>query len=168
MTLEQTPEQFQEARTFGANAQLRTVRLAKSKSWSRRLSEELGENVESEITIAYTDPAPSQGEITLPVQLNFRMVEKQDDTQSEIIGIEAEFEADYALRPGYEATKSQVAAFHMSNAVHNCWPFFREFVQSLSVRMGYPAPPVPLLRLAIKPVQARSARRVPPTKKKLA
>jgi hypothetical protein len=67
---------------------------------------------------------------------------------ADAIKISCEFEASYALNNGYEPNAGEVEAFQKGNAILNCWPFFREFVQSTVVRMDLPAPPIPFLLLA--------------------
>ena len=53
----------------------------------------------------------------------------------------------YALPEGFESTQEERQAFADLNGVFNAWPYFREFVQSATVRMGLPAFVVPVLRL---------------------
>ena len=67
---------------------------------------------------------------------------------ADAIKISCEFEATYELESGYKPSPGEVEAFQTGNAVVNCWPFFREFVQSTVVRMDLPAPPIPFLVLA--------------------
>lgn len=55
--------------------------------------------------------------------------------------------ASYQLRETYRPSDSELAAFHRANVVFNCWPFFREFVQSCALRMDIPAPPIPFVRV---------------------
>lgn len=44
-------------------------------------------------------------------------------------------------------TKTHVKSFAETNAVFNAWPYFREYVQSTTLRMGLPPLTVPLLKL---------------------
>ena len=53
----------------------------------------------------------------------------------------------YALPDGFGSTPEERQAFADLNGVFNAWPYFREFVQSATVRMGLPAFVVPVLRL---------------------
>lgn len=50
------------------------------------------------------------------------------------------------------------------NPISNAWPYWREFVQSISTRMGFPALTVPLLEIALKKSAVKKAKRKP-TKK---
>jgi hypothetical protein len=50
------------------------------------------------------------------------------------------------------------------NPIANTWPYWREFVQSMSTRMGLPALTVPLLEIAMKKSAAKKAKRQPAEK----
>jgi len=56
-------------------------------------------------------------------------------------------EAEYLLRPGFAPTTEQIDAFHSVNAIFNCWPFFRELISSMCVRMRIPVFLIPPLRI---------------------
>ncbi len=58
------------------------------------------------------------------------------------------------------------------NPISNSWPYWREFVQSMSARMGFPALTVPFLEIspkksAPKRGKSQSAKKVSPRRKKL-
>jgi hypothetical protein len=40
--------------------------------------------------------------------------------------------------------------FYKINPISNAWPYWREFVQNMSARMGYPALTVPMLEIVLK------------------
>ena len=46
--------------------------------------------------------------------------------------------------------------FFKINPVSNAWPYWREFVQSMSTRMGFPALTVPMLEIVPKKAAKRS------------
>jgi hypothetical protein len=50
------------------------------------------------------------------------------------------------------------------NPISNAWPYWREFVQNMSSRMGFPALTVPLLKIAMKTSAAKKAKRQPAKK----
>jgi hypothetical protein len=50
------------------------------------------------------------------------------------------------------------------NPISNAWPYWREFVQNMSSRMGFPALTVPLLETAMKKSAAKKAKRQPAKK----
>ncbi len=84
--------------------------------------------------------------LTFAVDFDFHIA-SGDDLTDELAKVQCRFEADYLLRPGFEPSEEQTRAFHSGNAIFNCWPYFREFIQSATVRMGLPAATVPFLRL---------------------
>jgi hypothetical protein len=51
------------------------------------------------------------------------------------------------------------------NPISNAWPYWREFVQSMSTRMGFPALTVPLLEIVPKKSPAKEAKSQPVKKK---
>lgn len=91
------------------------------------------------------------------------------DAEAPALQVSGSFALSYQLKPGYEPKADEMDAFKDGNAVFNCWPYFREFVQSMCSRMGLQIAPVPLLRLVPpsasdtppKPVQAQSKRAAP-------
>ncbi len=48
------------------------------------------------------------------------------------------------------APKAEVEAFRKSHAVLAAWPYLREFMQSVTARMGFPTESLPLLRVVPK------------------
>lgn len=90
------------------------------------------------------------------IDFSFRAVPAATDpTESkeeaeDAIRIDCSIEAIYQVREDYKPTEEQRKAFLEGNAVFNCWPYFREFVQSCSARMELPVPPIPFLRVSVK------------------
>jgi hypothetical protein len=77
--------------------------------------------------------------------------DRENGASSTVIEVFAVFEATYSIMTtGYIPTKAQIEAFRSGNAIFNCWPYFREYIHSIFVRMGFPPPPVPFLRLVPK------------------
>ncbi len=72
--------------------------------------------------------------------------------------IEATFLARYRFanraRP---ASKVELEAFRKGHSILAAWPYLREYVQSITARMGFPTEPLPLLRL----VPSENGKRVP-------
>ena len=53
---------------------------------------------------------------------------------------------------------------HTINPISDAWPYWREFVQGMSARMGFPALTVPLLEIAPKKSAPQKAKRQPAKK----
>ena len=93
------------------------------------------------LTIGPKPDAPN----TVMVSAEFALSGQAPDGQ-EGVRIEATFSALYAVELLDEFTTDQVGAFLPSIALGNVWPYWREFVQSTTVRMGLPPLRVPLLQ----------------------
>ena len=75
---------------------------------------------------------------------------ESEDLES-VAKFECSLTATYHLQDSYVPTDPELAAFHGANVIFNCWPYFREFVQSMACRMNIPPPPVPFVRVQIVP-----------------
>jgi hypothetical protein len=64
----------------------------------------------------------------------------------DVLHISAEFVLDYRISESpVEITDEAADAFGKMNGIHNIWPYWREYVQSVSVRAGLPPLVVPLV-----------------------
>lgn len=59
--------------------------------------------------------------------------------------IRAEFVLDYSLDSMDDISDESLDAFIRINGVYNVWPYWREYVQSTTVRLGIPPLTLPLL-----------------------
>ena len=65
--------------------------------------------------------------------------------------IHTTFLARYLFVEGAQAaSKIEVDAFRKSHAVLTVWPYIREFVQTVTSRMGFSTEPLPLIRLVTR------------------
>lgn len=150
IAIEQTAEEVTQAFEVNQNSQLRTIRLSEANVWSISPTSELGENFNLKISFETAERNVDDHRMLLPINFIFDLFETPESANKYVVRINCKFEAHYALRPKYTPDPSHVKAFHEGNAVFNCWPFFREYVQNTVVRMGYPAPPIEFLRLSRK------------------
>ena len=92
-----------------------------------------------------TDADKKQGAIH--VRPRFILVAPFDDAPNDgLLRIEALFLLQYRL-PSFEGLrKANIDAFGEMNGLYNGWPFWREFVQAMSSRMGFPALTIPVRR----------------------
>jgi len=67
--------------------------------------------------------------------------------------VKASFMITYSLREGPDLTDDDVKDFCQVNAVHNAWPFWREFITSSLTRSGLHGVPVPpfMIQGGVKP-----------------
>lgn len=80
------------------------------------------------------------------VDLGIRVVLVSDESENTepvpMFQIEATYQVDYELiEPIEQAALDEFAKF---NAVHNVWPFWRQYVFSIANQAGLPCPEVPL------------------------
>lgn len=92
-----------------------------------------------------TEADKKQG--TIRVRPHFTLDTRYEDEDEEVLHIEATFQLDYRLPSFAGLRKVNVEAFGELNGVFNVWPYWREFVQSTTVRMGLPPLTIPVHRL---------------------
>jgi hypothetical protein len=154
MIIEQTKEQIDDAISFHTHAEISSLRLARARVWSRAgISRAVGRPVSLDIN--FKPGAFTIEDGSLLVETDFVFVINQDQTEKPgerqpLVVVECCFEAEYRFTPDYRPSEQQIEAFRSANAVFNCWPFFREFVQTSVTRMHFPPPPVPFLRITLK------------------
>jgi len=95
---------------------------------------------------------------TVSVSFDFKINNKE---KAELVALECLFDADYILLDGFQPSSEQIEAFRHGPAIFNCWPFFREYVQSIVLRMNYPAPTIPFLWLVPKTASAEESQTTP-------
>ena len=63
----------------------------------------------------------------------------------DFVRITAEFVVDYTVDKTIPFNNEAASAFGRMNGIHNVWPYWREYVQSISVRLGLPPITLPLM-----------------------
>lgn len=85
----------------------------------------------------------------------------QEGGSEEFLRIEAMFLLQYRLTSFEGLLKANITAFGEIGGVHHAWPYWREYVQATTVRMGFPALTIPLYKpLAGKPTRSRVSSRI--------
>lgn len=59
--------------------------------------------------------------------------------RSDLFDLDVTFRVDYERTGGHAFSQSDLGAFVKVNPVYNAWPYMREFVAGVTMRMGYPA-----------------------------
>lgn len=84
----------------------------------------------------------------------------------DVLHIGATFEILYGFDAAVKISPEQMGAFGHLIGINNAWPYWREFVQSMTSRMGLPSLTLPLLRLDLtKPPAIESKKASKPRKK---
>jgi hypothetical protein len=68
-----------------------------------------------------------------------------------IQAVQVEIELRYGFPDGLDFAPEELAAFARLNGVFNAWPYFREFLQSATTRMGLPQFVLPVFRVRKAP-----------------
>jgi hypothetical protein len=89
-----------------------------------------------------------EGTNQFAVKADFRLLASvQNETSSEpLIVLAAGFILVYSVGAISDFSDMELAAFAKTNGVFNAWPYWREFVQNTSARMGIPPITVPVFR----------------------
>jgi hypothetical protein len=102
---------------------------------------------------------------------NFRVAAFSDkEPRKLIMKIEASFCTSYVKKPDIfipddvDSLLTYAEYFGTINPISHAWPYWREFVQSMSSRMGFPALTVPLLEIVPKKDATKEAKSQPAKK----
>lgn len=155
-------ESAQKAKPVSDRVQILEIRLLESRAEQKRFDEDLPKRLTQQIGIeTHVDKDRS----LLSVFPHFMLVVKRHEGSPEelLVRIEARFALTYTLASQENLSEENYEAFGQRNGVYNAWPYWREFVQSTTVRMGLPALTLPVYRVGISKLQQEAA--LPPAKK---
>jgi hypothetical protein len=161
IVIERDPDQNKAASAFFLRADLQQIALVSSAAMRVSDWAALKQPLHTDVHFEPVSVQVTENLARFKTEFAFTAVDSSSPAAS-AMKISCEFEANYALDEGYKPSPGEVEAFQTGNAVVNCWPFFREFIQSTVVRMDLPAPPIPFLLLA----PSRNASRVVVTEPK--
>jgi hypothetical protein len=158
MIISQDPQEIQAALALMKKCELRRVSLHECRVTAGE-PESSGKPPFS-LSLSHDATASSVLDGTLRIMVCFRVASHdKSDPANLLFEVQCSFELLYDLTDkSFIPEASSIAAFTNGNAIFNCWPYAREFVQSMTSRMALSPPPLPLLKIAPKP-----AAEVPPT-----
>lgn len=78
-----------------------------------------------------------------------------EEAAQNVLNIEANFLLRYSVPSPEVLTPARIKAFGELNGILNVWPYWREFVQSMTVRMGFPALVIPVHRYGSMSLQRK-------------
>jgi hypothetical protein len=73
------------------------------------------------------------------------------------VKVGAAFELQYEHPDAHELTEDDIESFGAVNGLYNAWPYWREFLQNMTSRMGLPALIAPVFRVADRLQQSSNA-----------
>lgn len=149
-----------------AAVQLEDVRL-RAGSFSRRVSSpaEAG-RVTVEIShSAHAEPLSEKSAFLVVFTGNAALRPAESSSKEPALEAHVEIELRYGHPEGMDFQPDELEAFANLNGVFNAWPYFREFVQSVTTRMGLPPFVLPVFRVqrTLKPAEATP--KVPPRRR---
>jgi hypothetical protein len=101
------------------------------------------------------------------IHCNFQVAAFSAESPDKLVmKIEASFCTSYAYQApavpdDFEVGSDDLEYFFRINPISHAWPYWREFVQSMSARMGFPALTVPLLEIVPKKAATKKAKSKP-------
>jgi preprotein translocase subunit SecB len=155
-TIGQTKQDTELAIALHQNAQIVDVRLARARAAADRPETQFQEPIAASLSVKakQVEGPPSH----LFIEISFRLTgtRKQDESRGKTaVFVECTFEVIYQLKPDFTPTADQVKAFKDGNAIFNCWPYGRQYVQDTIQRLGFPPLILPFLRVQTKHREAR-------------
>ena len=88
---------------------------------------------------------------TLPILCNFGVAAFSKKSPDKIVmNIEASFCISYVFKPLSDFNPDDIEQFSKINPIYNVWAYWREFVQSMTTRMGVSVLTIPLLKIVPK------------------
>jgi preprotein translocase subunit SecB len=152
----QTKEETDLAIAVNRNAQINDVRLTRAKTAADRPEIALKNPIVVSMDVKAKHIESSGGQLL--VEVSFRLTGSRKEVSSKnsmIVCVECTFEVSYQLHPEFTPSAEQIKAFKDGNAIFNCWPYCRQYVQEMIQRMGYPPLILPLLRVQTKHRESR-------------
>lgn len=149
MIISPEPEEFRAALALQSKCDLRRVSLRHCHA-SLEGSEE-SRRGPFKLRLSHNSTACAINDGLLRVEVRFQ-IQSYDSSEPPalLFSVECAFDVDYELEDrSYQPPPESIAAFKDGNAIFNCWPYVREFVQNITDRMALipPPPPLPFLRV---------------------
>jgi len=168
-TIAQGKEEVEAAHRFQISADMKDVRLLDCTASMSGDRSQLGEQLRLGMQMESAVLGVSEGEARFSVRITAFGDPKDapEDQERHLFQVIGRYAMVYSLRPGYNPPQDELDAFKEGNAIFHCWPYTRELIQNLTMRMGLAMPPMPFLRLAPKrePKKAAPKRRPKPEAK---
>lgn len=158
-TIRQDKDEVLAAQRFQVNADLRDVELMDCLASTPEDRSLLKDSLRLRMKMDQSVLSVSGGQAKIAVRISVfgDPHDAAEEKDSHLFQVVCRYALLYDLKPGYVPAQQDLDAFKDGNAVFHCWPYTRELVQSMTMRMGLPVPPLPFLRLAPKPEPKKAA-----------
>lgn len=148
-------------RAVSDRVQILEIRLLESRSEQKHFDTELPRRITTSIDVD-THFDPEKLRLSVYPRLSLLVKEQNAAPEDFFLRIEARFVITYVVRSDEGLTQTNFDAFAERNGVFNVWPYWREFVQSITARMGLPPLTIPVFRVGTAKLKQESS--LPPPK----
>jgi len=158
-TIELDKDKVRASQRFQVSARLQDVQLLDCSASISEANLELAGQLRLGMTMATGVLSLSEGNARFWVRIGIfgDPADAPEQPERHHFEVACRYALAYELRQGYAPSPQEVDAFREGNAVFHCWPYSRELMQNLTMRMGLPISPLPLLRLAPKIAREKTA-----------
>jgi hypothetical protein len=151
-SIEQDKDKVRASHRFQVSASLQDVQLLDCSASVSEAKMEIGGQLRLGLTMATGVLGLSEGNARFWVRIIIfgDPADASEQPEHHHFEIACRYALAYDMQPGYTPSPQEVDAFREGNAVFHCWPYSRELVQNMTMRMGLLIPPLPFLRLTPK------------------
>jgi hypothetical protein len=149
MQISQTREQLQALSKFQANCEIQNIHLLSCSATRAREGATFTDPFNAKPTLSNVEPSIRGRSLAVEISFEYTAWDSAEPP-GRLFCIHCTFEALYRIREEYTPTEEGISSFSRGTAVFNCWPYAREFIQSMISRLGHNAPALPLLRIVPK------------------
>ena len=138
-------EDLQRARRVIAAVSLMDVRLVELHAKTTIRSDEVTEDMRPVFRHWATAPAGlKDGLFFVRANLDVRI---ENESKPSVAVVKIQYELEYRVPEDFRASRADLTAFAKVNGVFNAWPYFREIVQTATLRMDLPPVVLPVYRV---------------------
>jgi hypothetical protein len=149
IVIEQSPAEMHESHAFSSRAEIVGIRVSSASfSLPKPLSQDFDGNLS--VGVRYAPKEVTLANECANATTLFECVITDKDELDPVAKFECYLTAIYSVEEGYIPTEAELNSFHRANVIFNCWPYFREFIQSAASRMNIPPPPIPFVRVHVQ------------------
>jgi hypothetical protein len=150
MIISQEHEELRAALVLQSKCELKQIGLRQCHVSLEGSEQTLKKPFSLPVSFNSTANAITDGVLRIEVRFQIQCYDSSE-TPSLLFNVECAFDIDYELDDKtFQPAPESIAAFKDGTAIFNCWPYAREFVQSMTGRMGIHPSPLPLLRMVPK------------------
>lgn len=154
VSIDVTPEQIEAAKRLMAVATLEEIKLINVRA-AHMSAPGCPVGTMEEKPRPTATAAMIEGRNQFRVVVGHVIIGRHAGTTDPDLQVDANFELVYSVPADANPTPTELQAFADTNALLNCWPYWRELVHGMAARMGLPPLLLPLFRLTPTPAQAQ-------------